>query len=287
MVVSDNSSNDETWQILTSMRSGYSGRAELRLLRASGSLDAVSHWREALNACSGQWVKVVWDDDWIEDNCVSKMLGAGVELSADVVTCAARIHHPHGRIDLAYDSRPQVSSLGECLEAAAGVGHPVPVSPTAALLRSETARQGLKHSNRLGNCRDAAIGPDFLMLYAGQKQPAPVVHLNLPLVNMWAGADSISMNAQYHRLRSCYDASIVLAAQVTDTSLSPRAVRAIRHRAAMYRLLRRREVAATLPPQVDWRRFLMNLWNRRTRITSVLVVASNRFAGKMGSNVGR
>ncbi|MDO9102676.1 MAG: glycosyltransferase family 2 protein [Candidatus Nitrotoga sp.] len=83
ILVVDDGSTDATFEILER----YAASDErIRLVRNENNLGLVGNWNHCIELAKGEWIKFVFQDDWIEPECLEAMLDAGT-LNCSIVAC--------------------------------------------------------------------------------------------------------------------------------------------------------------------------------------------------------
>lgn len=80
IVVCDDGSSDASWQILQAYVREYS---KLRLFKNEQNLGLVGNWNRCIENARGEWIKFVFQDDFISPDCLEKFVEAaepGVQL---------------------------------------------------------------------------------------------------------------------------------------------------------------------------------------------------------------
>lgn len=73
VLVNDNCSTDNSWQLLTKLASKD---ARLKIFRNESNLGAVRNWEKVMSHASGEYALILWSDDLIKDTFVEKTLAA-------------------------------------------------------------------------------------------------------------------------------------------------------------------------------------------------------------------
>jgi glycosyltransferase involved in cell wall biosynthesis len=192
VVVSDNASTDSTWSVVEQLAA-----EDLRIhaYHNATNLGPTRNWIAGLEHCRGEYVKVLWSDDWIEPTFVEDLLRP-MHGQADVslAFCAALIHRtewdepPHYFCDRRWFT-PVEYLRGSLL------GHAMPVSPACALLRRTAARFRIpigKDPRMYSIAERLGAGPDLLMLLDAAAASARIAYIPKFLVHFSAGRTSIT-----------------------------------------------------------------------------------------------
>ncbi len=69
IVVVDNQSTDATWEILTMWQKKD---ARIRIYRNETNIGPVLNWKRGFELARGEYIKILWSDDWMADDFVEK-----------------------------------------------------------------------------------------------------------------------------------------------------------------------------------------------------------------------
>lgn len=83
ILVVDDGSTDATLEILGRYAASD---PRIRLVRNEHNLGLVGNWNRCVELAQGEWIKFVFQDDWIEPDCLEAMLDAGT-LNGSIVAC--------------------------------------------------------------------------------------------------------------------------------------------------------------------------------------------------------
>ena len=84
VVIVDDQSSDQTWNILDQ----YVVRdSRIRLFRNEQNLGLVGNWNRCLELAQGEWIKFVFQDDWITPDCIEHMVKASVGSQSLLTVC--------------------------------------------------------------------------------------------------------------------------------------------------------------------------------------------------------
>ena len=232
VVVVDNASDDGSSDLISAMAAEDS---RIVYRRWSENLGPIENWRRGLDIARGDWIKVVWSDDWIVPTAVRLLLEAAQSHDCVVATCRAHISQPHGEFE-DYDKEAFTYEANDVFRALSGLGRSLPWSPGAALVRRLDAISGLRALRTPEACVRAAIGPDVAMLYWGVVTGGQGVHVPAALAQFDGKHGSITIREGRHRVSACYDSTLMSLARAAGVEPPPDVVRAVKHRAALYGL---------------------------------------------------
>lgn len=167
IVVADNSTNDDTRDVIESFDD-----SRIVYLKPTQDFPITANWIRGIRAASSEWVKIIYDDDWIENTFVEKTIpyatddrvmihtGGKVYMESDSLYCAFAVDTTQPAHELL-----KRGQLG--------------VSPGGALIKKTALNYGIEVMPMLDQvCIDSGIGPDVILLYAATTQiPNSWVHI--------------------------------------------------------------------------------------------------------------
>ena len=220
VVIVDNCSDDGTESVVEV----YREKLNITYFRADRNFGPIANWEMGLKAVKTEWVKILWSDDWLEATAIEELRRFRDEYSLDVVLCGAFMHFEEKKINVheRFEGEYWPQLVSRLIEGS------VPVSATAGLLRTKDAAEGL--SNRFLDplAYKTAIGPDLILLYWPAIKGGTVGYLDLPLVNMYASEDSISVLRQ-NQLGPLYAHAILSACHYSHLTLMPKDKKILDH----------------------------------------------------------
>ena len=177
IIVSDNGSTDDTPDVIETMRKG---RKWFVKAYREDDMGITEHWVKAASHAKGDWIKYVFDDDWIEPTCVEQLL-AITDADTLVAQCG-------GTFDW----------LGqECYTAPSGNlpsdvrNGRLSVSPVTALHRRDALLRSFDQFALLPEyCITSGVGPCVLMNY-GQVAAEPWRHAHTSERLVWLGGNDL------------------------------------------------------------------------------------------------
>jgi len=194
IVVSDNASSDNTWSVVQRLASADS---RIRPLRNEANVGPTRNWIRGLAECRGDYVKILWSDDWLEPTCIEELLrplagnpDVGLAFSSVIVHYADRdvpMHHFAGRAEFT-----SADYLADAL-----IRGQTPVSPGCALVRRDIARFRLPIGDDAelnGIAEQFGAGPDLLFLLEAAASGRRVAHVPKFLTHFGASQSSITVN---------------------------------------------------------------------------------------------
>ena len=201
VVVVDNSSEDSTWEVVQE----YSRRdSRVVAKRNSENIGPVANWLKCIKYASGEFCKILWSDDLISPDFLSKSVPL-MEADVGFVYTSARIFSVSKDVGDVFYSRGKdasISSQAFIEESLFYVGT-VPVSPGCALFRLKDVREGLLLDvpNSIGSdFSKHAIGNDQLLYLITATKYKSIVHLSSALSQFRSHDGSISISSETGKL---------------------------------------------------------------------------------------
>lgn len=194
IVVSDNASTDGTWEVIQRFAAADS---RIRALRNETNLGPTRNWIRGLAECRGDFVKIVWSDDWLEPTCIEDLLRSmAVDPQIGMAFSSVIVHNADRDVPMHHFSDRNEFTSAEYLADALIRGQ-TPVSPGCALVRRDLARFRLPigddaELNRIAERFGA--GPDLLFLLEAAAGSARVAHVPKFLTHFGASQSSITVN---------------------------------------------------------------------------------------------
>jgi glycosyltransferase involved in cell wall biosynthesis len=153
IIVSDNNSDDGTQEYLSGLND-----ERINYIRWDTTIPGLLHWMLAFMASHGDWIKYLFDDDYLEPDCCQKLL-AQINEHTTVSMCATSFPFAN---QTAYDKWNPSIPIPQAVRD--GV---LSVSPVNALISRLALIEGFSLLPRLSDrALKWAVGPVVLMNYA-------------------------------------------------------------------------------------------------------------------------
>lgn len=211
IIVSDNGSTDRTALLVEEMAKEDS---RITLLKSESNYGPIANWSKCLSRVKGEYVKIVWSDDAIQSNTISRLLQPMLDDESVAFTfCKAKLLSDchQGSERLLYDM-PSATDIG-MIEFITGFSLKVPhlpVSPGCAMLRTKYTESGWALvDDFVPQCKDNAIGPDVLLFYGALLHGGSGRYVADTSVIFYSGDTSITEQSGRSLLNSCYDSSVL------------------------------------------------------------------------------
>jgi glycosyltransferase involved in cell wall biosynthesis len=192
VIVHDNASSDDTAQIVNDF-AARDGRVKLYSLPENRG--PLRNWQSGLERCAGEYVKVLWSDDWIGptfvEECVSRLQA---DRGAAFVFTGVIVHSDEcDAVFYLYPQRNSFDSLTYITRTL--VQNNMPFSPGCSLIRRSDAHFAAAE-NAPPSVVDAAermgAGPDVLFMLRPALRYERVLHVPKLLSHFQARNDSFS-----------------------------------------------------------------------------------------------
>ncbi|HEV2968611.1 MAG TPA: glycosyltransferase family 2 protein [Pirellulales bacterium] len=194
IIVSDNASTDDTWSVVNRLAATDS---RIRPFQNETNIGPTRNWICGLERCTGDYVKILFSDDWIEAHCVEALLGPMEEKpEVHLAFSAAMVHYADRDEPKHHFPDQRWFSVAEYLHDALLRGL-TPVSPCCALVRRTAARFRLPigddaELNQIA--KRFGAGPDLLFLLEAAAESSEVAHVPKFLTHFAACQSSITVN---------------------------------------------------------------------------------------------
>jgi glycosyltransferase involved in cell wall biosynthesis len=204
IIVADNNSKDNTKEVIESFND-----KRIKHLYTNKDINITKNWLRGINATKNDWIKIIYDDDWVEDTFVEKTVpliseektmihtGGTVHFfEQDIPCCVSEVDH---------NIPAQVLLMQGLLQ----------VNPVGALIKKSAIKYGISVMHLLDKvCINSGIGPDVILLYAATTQnPNSWVHTPEALAHYDGRHGSLSvktLNDNPKLLDYCYSRSFNL-----------------------------------------------------------------------------
>lgn len=194
IIVIDNHSTDGTWEVV---QSWVASDNRIKAFRNESNLGPLRNWQRGWQLCQGEFVKIVWSDDWMDPCCIARCMERVDEVSNTcLVFTAVTIHRPQNE-ELAYWFPGRSVFTQEEFFHAAVVRAALPVSPGAALVRRtgpgfRTQFSGWARLHQIA--LQTGAGADMLFLWDAALRSERIGYVDEPLNHFHAGPDSFTMS---------------------------------------------------------------------------------------------
>jgi len=203
IVISDNCSTDGTWSAANRMAADDS---RIHCWQNASNVGPLRNWIAGLQHCTGEYIKILWSDDWIEPTFISESLAVlAAHPQAGVAFTATLVHSPLS--DDVYYHFPlrHFYTAEEYLREAVQSGQ-LPLSPGCTLVARDAASFRCTYP-RWGRLEKIALGTgagsDMLFIWEAVLRSGGVAHVPRFLSHFDCSPTSITMT-QYSRVAEGY-----------------------------------------------------------------------------------
>lgn len=225
-VISDNNSTDSTKEIVNKWKKN--DKLEIFFIENKESISLLENWKILVDSVNTKYSKFIFDDDWLEDNCLGEMLSILNNYEIEVVISNFNVieeddKHNYSKVRKSYiKSDSRYLTKDDILNFYLLKGPVQNVSPSGSMFKTEILKEafnlGLKNKNI---CTEKGIGIDLIMnfypLFATGKQ---IFFTSDSLVNYSAHDDSITVKTDVKETYYCYLDSLIFLIDNFKTSLT-------------------------------------------------------------------
>lgn len=194
IVIADNDSKDDTLQVIHDFKKILSN---LEYFKHDRNIGPLANWIFVTEIVKTKFCKILWDDDWLEPNCIERMVFLQKKYNADTVLTGA-YGHVNGVKYLWYQQEQfSTSSWDEIVPKVAF--RSLPNSPLAGLHLTTDVLYALKKfpysTSAVGP--NLVAGPDLVINFLASSENRNLVFTPEPLVNMYG--DGQNMTGKYQK----------------------------------------------------------------------------------------
>jgi len=190
VIVSDNSPTEETENVVKRF---LDLGLPIRHLRNKSVLPAFDNWLQGFLCVETDWVKIVWDDDWLEPTCLEELARLQAETDADVVLCGAS-GILHGKKHVWYQHSPFVSNsfMGLFPQIARRM---YPNSPLAGIQKTRDVIDAMRDLRYPYGAisPNLVVGPDLAICFWGLAKGGKLAFTPKPLVAMFSDGENMTL----------------------------------------------------------------------------------------------
>ncbi|MDI1259422.1 glycosyltransferase family 2 protein [Aquabacterium sp.] len=208
IIVSDNASTDQTWQICQGLAQQD---ARIVLIRNEKNLGPVRNWMQGINKATGDYCKILFSDDCLNPDCLQKMTPKLADPDVGFVYCVAQIGPSPASASRVEYNLPTSSRISPGLFVDLLIEGKAPVSPGAILIRTKDVRKHLHltfPTSVSHPYEKNGAGPDAMISLLTSKEYKYIEHLNEPLVFFRSHADSFTISNTNNEVTKGYQSII-------------------------------------------------------------------------------
>lgn len=190
VIVADNFPTDQTAQIVRDF--GANGLS-IRHITHHKTIPAFDNWLSGFLEVKTEWTNIVWDDDWLEPNCLEQLSRIQVVTDADVVLSGAR-GHVHG-IEYLWYQQPEMTSESFIALFPNICRRMYPNSPLAGIQKTEDVVNAMTKLEypKGAITHNLVVGPDLAICIWGLARGGRLSFSPLPLVNMFGDGENMTL----------------------------------------------------------------------------------------------
>jgi glycosyltransferase involved in cell wall biosynthesis len=204
IIIFDNSSTDSTWNICQEYSKKYS---IIHLYQNKTNLGPVLNWENCISKCNGMYVKVLFSDDLLYNQCIELMVKKFTdEISFVFSSINIGKRSNETQIQYHWKRKSGVYSVGEYISSLFWSGR-VPVSPGASLFRLTDLYEWIqyrKSHSDLQQYMNNGAGLDALMFFIAAKNKKKVAYIEKPLVFFRIHNDSLTVKNEFNEVSENY-----------------------------------------------------------------------------------
>lgn len=207
VVVVDNASDDETWEICQRFAAMD---PRLRVFRNETNIGPVRNWKRCAEEATGEFSKILFSDDCLEPDCLSQMVPKLDDPVVALVYCAVLMGATKEKAVLVY-SNPESTRLSANRFVDLVARNEAPLSPGAVLIRTSDLRGNLHTQFSTSTCRPFdkhGAGPDIMISLLTVKDYAEVECISDPLVYFREHSGSFSIDNPNNQVVKGYTSAI-------------------------------------------------------------------------------
>lgn len=220
-VVHDNFSTDGTEEVLKEWIQKSQPDFKINYYKSSKSLPILENWKQAVDKAKYDYIKILWDDDWLERNALEIYTNAIVENKVDgVISSAFIVKNNKNQKNYVTQNENFILSKEDVVDSLFAFQKSLPFSPSASLLKKDLIFDAFEVFEYPGFCRENVIGIDFLINYIGVFQDKKILKINKSLAYLDASEDSITENTLSRNLGMCYFSALFKICTETNYKLN-------------------------------------------------------------------
>jgi len=190
VIVADNYPTEETAQIVRDFRANG---LHIRHVTHQQTIPAFENWLSGFLEVETEWTNIVWDDDWLEPECLEELSRIQVATQADVVLSGAK-GHVLG-IEYLWYQQPEMTSESFIALFPKICRRMYPNSPLAGIQKTVDvvdAMTKLKYPEGAIS-QNLVVGPDLAICIWGLARGGRLSFSPQPLVNMFGDGENMTL----------------------------------------------------------------------------------------------
>lgn len=208
-LISDANSKDNTLEIIKKWDKNI--KLNIELIKNNNDISPIENWKNLIDNTYTKYSKIIFDDDWMEPNCLEKMKNLLIETKSEVVITNFNAFFDYDHIQQENFKKNYLNMESKYLNTNDIIdyyllkGKKINVSPTGAFYKTEIMKEAFEFGLDLNDrCTKKAIGIDLVMNFYPIFKNKNVFYSSDSLVNCRAHSNSISVKTDNPVLYFCY-----------------------------------------------------------------------------------
>ena len=208
-LISDANSKDNTLEIIKKWDKNK--KLNIEVIENNNDLSPIENWKNLVDNSTTKYSKIIFDDDWMEPNCLEVMKNLLIETKSEVVITNFNTFFDDDQIRQDNFKRNYINMESKYLNTNDIIdyyllnGKKINVSPTGAFYKTKIMKEAFEFGLDLNDiCIKKAIGIDLVMNFYPIFKNKNVFFTSESLVNCRAHDSSISIKTDNRVLYYCY-----------------------------------------------------------------------------------
>lgn len=190
VIVADNFPTSETAKIVHDFQ--VLGMP-IRHIKHVHTIPAFENWLSGFLEVRTEWINIVWDDDWLEPECLEELSRTQIATQADVVLSGAK-GHVYG-VEYLWYQQPEITTDSFLALFPKICRRMYPNSPLAGIQKTTDvidAMTKLKYPDG-SITQNLVVGPDLAICFWGLARGGRFAFCPKPLVNMFGDGENMTL----------------------------------------------------------------------------------------------
>tara|TARA_Y100001958_G_C21248719_1_gene581943 strand:- start:29375 stop:30253 length:879 start_codon:yes stop_codon:yes gene_type:complete len=249
-LISDANSKDNTLEIIKKWDKNK--KLSIEVIKNKNDISPIENWKNLVDNSKTKYSKIIFDDDWMEPNCLEEMKNLLIEKKSEVVITNFNAFFDDGQIRQDNFKRNYINMDSKYLNTNDIInyyllnGKKINVSPTGAFYKTKIMKEAFEFGLDLNDiCTEKAIGIDLIMNFYPIFKNKNVFFTSESLVNCRAHDSSISVKTDNRVLYYCYLKSLFKLINKFSIQLNNEQNKALKRKLLIYRFRK------TIKPKYD------------------------------------
>ena len=208
-LISDANSKDNTLEIIKKWDKNK--KLSIEVIENKNDISPVENWKNLVDNSKTKYSKIIFDDDWMEPNCLEEMKNLLIEKKSKVVITNFNAFFDDDQLRQDNFKRNYINMGSKYLNTNDIInyyllkGKKINVSPTGAFYKTKIMKEAFEFGLDLNDkCLKKVIGIDLIMNFYPVFKNEKVYFTSESLVNCRAHDSSISVKTDNRILYYCY-----------------------------------------------------------------------------------